>query len=143
MSIFAVGVFISVTSVLRLTTLNIATENLDITWSSTNSSTWTIIEANVAIICACMPTYKAPLSKVFPGIFNSFYSSKNVAKPKRDSGVDRHLSFYGIIIPKFGGWQLVAKGLKHQKDGICNVALLSEDLGSGQGPPAIIQGNKE
>ncbi|EEH20284.2 hypothetical protein PABG_02543 [Paracoccidioides brasiliensis Pb03] len=74
---------------LRLTTLNIATENLDITWSSTNSSTWTIIEANVAIICACMPTYKAPLSKVFPGIFNSFYNSKNVAKPKRDSGVDR------------------------------------------------------
>ncbi|ODH46598.1 hypothetical protein GX48_07293 [Paracoccidioides brasiliensis] len=57
--------------------------------SSTNSSTWTIIEANVAIICACMPTYKAPLSKIFPGIFNSFYSSKNVAKPKRDSGVDR------------------------------------------------------
>ncbi|EEH36796.2 hypothetical protein PAAG_07214 [Paracoccidioides lutzii Pb01] len=40
-------------------------------------------------ICACMPTYKAPLSKMFPGIFNSFYNSKNVAEPKRDSRVDR------------------------------------------------------
>lgn len=33
------------------------------------SSTWTVIEENVAIICACLPMCKGPLNWMFPSIF--------------------------------------------------------------------------
>lgn len=35
------------------------------------SSTWTVIEENVAIICACLPMCKGPLNRLFPSIFAS------------------------------------------------------------------------
>ncbi|KKZ65970.1 hypothetical protein EMCG_08264 [[Emmonsia] crescens] len=122
MSIFAVGVFVCITSVLRSMTLNVATKNLDITWSSIDSSMWTIIETNVAIICACMPTYKAPLSKVFPQAFDSFYSSGSGQGSKEDLEIDRSahrrqvqvvkVPLYTLSTPRFSTWELVVEKLE-------------------------------
>ncbi|EER23655.1 hypothetical protein CPC735_050250 [Coccidioides posadasii C735 delta SOWgp] len=65
-SVFAVGLFVCITSVLRFTTLNVATSHLDTPWTNIGSSMWTVIETNLGIICACMPTLWRPLSRFFP-----------------------------------------------------------------------------
>jgi len=60
---------VCVTSILRITTLNIATSHKDTTWNSIASSMWTVIESNLGIICASMPALKRPISILFPSLF--------------------------------------------------------------------------
>lgn len=36
-------------------------------------SIWTVIEANVGIICACLPALSKPLAKMFPGLKGFFH----------------------------------------------------------------------
>ncbi|GIC93624.1 putative plasma membrane protein Pth11-like [Aspergillus udagawae] len=73
--IFAVGLFTCITSVLRITTLNVATNHLDTTWNSIGSSMWTVIESNLGIICACLPALRPPLSFFFPRLFSRLNKS--------------------------------------------------------------------
>ncbi|KAI1912743.1 hypothetical protein LOZ61_003181 [Ophidiomyces ophidiicola] len=75
-SVFAVGIFVCITSILRFTTLNIATSHLDIPWTNIGSSMWTIIESNLGIICACMPTLWRPISRFCPWLASRVTRSK-------------------------------------------------------------------
>ncbi|WEW58663.1 hypothetical protein PRK78_004131 [Emydomyces testavorans] len=75
-SVFAVGIFVCVTSVLRFTTLNLATSHLDTPWTNIGSSMWTVIEANLGIICACMPALWRPLRCFLPWLSSHLKSSK-------------------------------------------------------------------
>ncbi|KAK4085376.1 uncharacterized protein Triagg1_366 [Trichoderma aggressivum f. europaeum] len=68
MFVFALGSFVTVTSILRATTLNFSTTSPDTTFDIT-STLWTIIEENVAIICACLPMCRIVLAFLFPSIF--------------------------------------------------------------------------
>ncbi|KAK0702370.1 hypothetical protein B0H67DRAFT_500441 [Lasiosphaeris hirsuta] len=62
--VFAFGMFTTVASILRM-------QALDTTFDEDNidASIWTIIEANLAVICACLPVCKLPLGLVFPAQF--------------------------------------------------------------------------
>ncbi|KAI0835828.1 integral membrane protein [Hypoxylon sp. FL0890] len=66
--VFALGMFVTITSLLRMQTLNFSSTSDDPTYDVV-SSTWTVIEENVAIICACLPMCKGPLNWLFPSIF--------------------------------------------------------------------------
>ncbi|KAK2739487.1 hypothetical protein FQN55_009452 [Onygenales sp. PD_40] len=124
MTIFALGIFVCITSVLRALTLDLAATNPDIIWSATNSSMWTVTETNIAIICACMPTYKAPLAKILPRAFGPFYSSASGNKSKdhtsedvgttdrRASSIVSRVPLYRLSLPRFSGWELVAEKLE-------------------------------
>jgi hypothetical protein len=57
---------VCVTSILRVTTLNVATAQTDIMWESIGSSMWTVIESNLGIIVACMPALRRPVMMFFP-----------------------------------------------------------------------------
>ncbi|MCJ1481570.1 hypothetical protein MMC06_001729 [Schaereria dolodes] len=72
--VFALGGFVCVTSILRMITLNPASKSTDQTYGTLISTTWTTIEANTGIICANLPVLKAPLSMLFPRLFNSHLS---------------------------------------------------------------------
>lgn len=61
---------VCVTSVLRITTLDVATSHLDTPWTNIPSSMWTVIEMNLGIICACLPTFRQMLSVLFPRLFD-------------------------------------------------------------------------
>ncbi|KAI9677627.1 MAG: hypothetical protein M1817_006582 [Caeruleum heppii] len=74
MLVFALGGFVLVTSVLRMTTLDTSSKSPDPTWAIT-SSLWTVIEANVGIICACLPVLSRPLARVFPKVFSASTSN--------------------------------------------------------------------
>ncbi|KAK7417219.1 hypothetical protein QQZ08_011698 [Neonectria magnoliae] len=63
--VFALGGFVVVTSCLRVTTIDIAASTNDLTYD-VSSTMWTIIEMNVAIVCACLPMIRPVIVKLFP-----------------------------------------------------------------------------
>lgn len=69
MLVFSLGAFIIVTSILRMTTLNTTAKSPDPTYEC-QATMWTVLEANVAIICACLPMCRILLAALFPRIFS-------------------------------------------------------------------------
>lgn len=63
--VFALGGFVVITSCLRMTTINITATSPDTTFDIA-STMWTIIEMNVAIVCACLPMIRPLIVKIFP-----------------------------------------------------------------------------
>ena len=52
-----------------MTTLDTGSKAKDQMYGTLNSTIWTTIEANTAIICACLPMLKSPLTALFPRLF--------------------------------------------------------------------------
>ncbi|KAJ4857941.1 hypothetical protein T069G_08838 [Trichoderma breve] len=67
MAVFAVGIFVVVTSCLRVATLDVFATSPDNTYDIANVM-WTIIEPNVAIICASLPILRPLVVKLFPAL---------------------------------------------------------------------------
>ena len=52
------------------------------------SNSWTFLEVNVGIICACLPTFKAPIVKYFPRLIsNGTASSRNRSRDSKRPGM--------------------------------------------------------
>ncbi|KAJ5493059.1 hypothetical protein N7539_001805 [Penicillium diatomitis] len=121
MMVFAFGMFVAVTSILRMQTLDFSSTSPDTTCMSSpelfkdlshmifsaelnddvaddlTSSMWTIVEENIAIICACLPMMWAPLARLFPSCLsisrkteNSMSLSARTPKASRASQSHRH-----------------------------------------------------
>lgn len=65
--VFGLGLFIVVVSTLRLHAL-IAHPTYDTTWDL-EGTLWTIIEFNIALMCAALPSVRVLLVRMFPGMF--------------------------------------------------------------------------
>ncbi|KAE8448270.1 hypothetical protein EG329_009701 [Mollisiaceae sp. DMI_Dod_QoI] len=70
-SVFALGLFVCIISILRVHWLVIATLSTDPTWDNIGIANWSAIEINTAIICACLTTLKPLLSHCFSRIFGT------------------------------------------------------------------------
>ena len=66
-AVFAVGIFVVVTSCLRVTTLDLFATSPDNTYNIANVM-WTIIEPNVAVVCSCLPILRSLVVKFIPGL---------------------------------------------------------------------------
>ncbi|KAL2132730.1 hypothetical protein VTI74DRAFT_3440 [Chaetomium olivicolor] len=75
MAVFAIGIFATITSCLRVTTLDIFAKSPDNTYNVANVM-WTIVEPNVAIVCACLPVLRPFVVKLFPGLRSKSYGSQ-------------------------------------------------------------------
>ncbi|KAI9372901.1 hypothetical protein BJX61DRAFT_542266 [Aspergillus egyptiacus] len=71
MVIFALGAFVLVTSILRLQSLLVISDSHDPTYDNVGAATWSAVECNVAIICACLPATRAFISKLVPRFFST------------------------------------------------------------------------
>ncbi|KZL87791.1 integral membrane protein [Colletotrichum incanum] len=67
MGIFSLGFFTVAISIVRVQFLNIPT---DFTWANVDSSLWSLGEISSAVTCACLPTLRPLLTKVFPGLMS-------------------------------------------------------------------------
>ncbi|ODA83902.1 hypothetical protein RJ55_02419 [Drechmeria coniospora] len=72
-ALFAVGTFVVATSCLRVTTLDVFATSPDHTYNIANVM-WTIIEPNVAVLCACLPILRPLIVKLFPSLGSKGYS---------------------------------------------------------------------
>lgn len=87
--VFALGVFVLVTSILRITTIENISQS-DITYENF-STMWTIIEPNVAVLCACLPMIRPFLVKFFP----KFMSRGTGNGPNSDNKLKYGIATYG------------------------------------------------
>ncbi|KAH7122027.1 hypothetical protein B0J13DRAFT_599213 [Dactylonectria estremocensis] len=70
--VFLIGGFVTITSILRTTSVQNSLKNKeDITYNFIERGMWTLIEANLGIISACLPVLKRPMGKIFPRVFGS------------------------------------------------------------------------
>ncbi|KAJ5959536.1 uncharacterized protein N7479_006686 [Penicillium vulpinum] len=88
MAVFALGGFVLITSILRLSSLLTISNSNDPTYDNVGAATWSAVECNVAIICACLPGTRAFLSKLLPHIFST-RSNGYRSKTTRPSRISR------------------------------------------------------
>ncbi len=69
-------------TVIRMTPLEMTSKDPDVTFGSYASTYWTIVEVNTGILCACLPTWKFFLGKLFPCVFPDDDTSNN-SRPRR------------------------------------------------------------
>ena len=60
-----------ITSILRLHSLYVVSKTTDITYDNVGAATWSSVELNVGILCACLPTLRPILNKFFPRLLLS------------------------------------------------------------------------
>lgn len=65
---FCVGTFVTVVSILRLSSVVNFAASRNPTWDQANVIKWSNIECSVGIICACLPTLRVILVKLFPSL---------------------------------------------------------------------------
>ncbi|KAJ5946441.1 hypothetical protein N7454_003280 [Penicillium verhagenii] len=80
-SVFSMGLLVSIISIVRLISL-MAIDFSDITGSVQMGVMWTVIEPELAIICANMPLLKTILARVAPGLFSTGKTGYGVSDPQ-------------------------------------------------------------
>ncbi|RYP40123.1 hypothetical protein DL768_010666 [Monosporascus sp. mg162] len=108
MVVFALGIFVTITSILRMQTLGFSSTSPDTTYDVA-SSVWTVIEQNVAVICACLPMCKCLLGRLFPSVFDraastSASSSSSWPAPRYPLDLDRQLGGGGESYVRSAAW---------------------------------------
>ncbi|KAH6956796.1 hypothetical protein DER45DRAFT_595518 [Fusarium avenaceum] len=77
MGIFTIGSLTVITSIVRVSLLPSMLGNMDLTWTIAYPSIWIIVEANLIITCATMPTLRKFFKHVAPKLIGeSRYGSK-------------------------------------------------------------------
>lgn len=73
---FCVGTFVTVVSILRLQALVHFAASSNVSWEFYDVSMWSTIEISVGIMCACLPTLRLLLVKLFPVLGGSSARSR-------------------------------------------------------------------
>ncbi|KAJ5123117.1 hypothetical protein N7448_009214 [Penicillium atrosanguineum] len=71
MGVFAMGILVVITSILRLSSLQVVAQSTDTSYSNVGAAYWTAAECNVAIICACLPFLRPIISRIFPKLLST------------------------------------------------------------------------
>ncbi|CAN9079907.1 unnamed protein product [Alternaria alternata] len=74
-SIFAIGGFVCLVSILRLQSLVAISNSADPSYDNPPAATWSSVESNVGIICACLPLLRPLITKWLPRAFPSRHRS--------------------------------------------------------------------
>ncbi|OHF00877.1 integral membrane protein [Colletotrichum orchidophilum] len=75
------GGFVLGPSMIRMIMIPLGFNNADFTWTASISIIWCIVEANVGIICTCLPFLKAFIKHIAPGIGKRFYAPDEPQSP--------------------------------------------------------------
>ncbi|KAK8006113.1 hypothetical protein PG991_012410 [Apiospora marii] len=112
-AMFIVGTFVTIVSILRLQSLVLFAESHNPTWDNFDVANWSTIEINTGIICACMPSLRLLLVKLFPKVVggstnarSQYYASgadpsrNNARSATKNSNVSQSRDGGGILYSK-------------------------------------------
>ncbi|KAM3515870.1 hypothetical protein MY11210_000410 [Beauveria gryllotalpidicola] len=68
---FLTGGFVTVVSALRLRSLIYFANSINPTWDELPVALWATVEINVGLMCACLPTLRLILVRIWPRVFGS------------------------------------------------------------------------
>ncbi|EKD15174.1 hypothetical protein MBM_06390 [Drepanopeziza brunnea f. sp. 'multigermtubi' MB_m1] len=71
MCVFALGGFVCIVSALRLQRLYVVSKSDDLPYDNAATAIWSAVEVNTAIVCACMPSMKPVVSRLFPRLLST------------------------------------------------------------------------
>ena len=77
MIVFALGGFTCIISILRLQSLLVFLQTTDISYHNPLAALWSSLEVNTGILCSCIPTLKAMVTRYFPRAFGSSYNLRS------------------------------------------------------------------
>ncbi|KAF2446259.1 hypothetical protein P171DRAFT_483617 [Karstenula rhodostoma CBS 690.94] len=80
------GGFASIASILRLNTLHELQSTRDISWDNPGTATWSVIEMNLGIICASLPTLREIIIHHLPRVFRSTWVAAPSANIEHQTG---------------------------------------------------------
>ncbi|KAI5863307.1 hypothetical protein GGS23DRAFT_604921 [Durotheca rogersii] len=100
--VFALGVFVVITSCLRVTTIDIQATTPDQTYDVA-STMWTVIEMNVAIVCACLPQIRPLIVKMFPKLMPTYRSGSHEQSYEGARKQSTHMEDDERAFPRFDG----------------------------------------
>ncbi|KAL4890281.1 hypothetical protein BDV59DRAFT_204466 [Aspergillus ambiguus] len=83
--LFVMGSFACVVAIIRIVTMVPFMHSNDFTWYKVTIAKWCMVEINVGIICACLPTMRPLLVKSFPQLFSSIDDNSAQQTPRSDS----------------------------------------------------------
>ncbi|KAM3074351.1 hypothetical protein ACMFMG_002840 [Clarireedia jacksonii] len=101
--LFSLGLFVVACTIVRMATVGPAVSAKDTMYYQATSNSWTFLETNIGIICACLPVLKAPIIKFFPwlmrnkttpsaygygGFSRDQYTKKDIIPSQNDSVVE-------------------------------------------------------
>lgn len=86
MIMFSLGGFVCITSIIRLLSLKQIADSTDPTYDNVAAASWSAIECNTGIICACLPTLKPLVARIFPNMVSTF----NASRPTRGDTTQRN-----------------------------------------------------
>ncbi|KAH8678265.1 hypothetical protein BX600DRAFT_431551 [Xylariales sp. PMI_506] len=72
LGIFSLGIFIIITSCIRLKSLVQFAKSLNPTWDYAEAVLWTSLEVNISVAVVCLPAIRVFLAKKLPNVFGSF-----------------------------------------------------------------------
>ncbi|KAH8810828.1 integral membrane protein [Xylogone sp. PMI_703] len=75
--IFAMGAFVCVATIIRITTLASSASGTDATYDPIPATNWSVVEANTGLICACLPMLKRYFNRFFRVIFGGTKTDNN------------------------------------------------------------------
>jgi hypothetical protein len=148
MVVFTIGIFAVVTSCLRVTTLDLFATSPDNTFNIENVM-WTIIEPNVAIICACLPILRPLVTRFLPGFGSSKGYGSAYGTPGYGTGKSRATLQGSQVRPEDGGgggarhnW-VELSGVKAHGENVATIRRPNSHTGSEESILAGAQGLKE
>ncbi|KAH9434614.1 hypothetical protein MCOR02_006609 [Pyricularia oryzae] len=80
LSIFSLGLFACIISIIRLTFL---ADSPDITWDNASASAWSTAEVCIALICASLPSLRPIVGGILPRLASSFGKSTTARSATR------------------------------------------------------------
>ncbi|KAK6064620.1 CFEM domain-containing protein-like protein [Seiridium cupressi] len=78
---FSLGVFVLITSCIRLRYIVMFARTVNPTWDYTDTLIWTALEVNVSIIVICLPAIRVFLAQSLPKIFGTTLGSGSGSQP--------------------------------------------------------------
>lgn len=136
--VFALGGFVVITSCLRVTTIDIIANTTDITYDI-SSTMWTIIEPNVAVICACLPMVRPLIVRIFPKFMSKKSSGTNNFYTGQARG-SRSLATAGTRSKEQGDWIELRAG---KSDGNMASVHASVSLDNGSEESILAEGQRQ
>ncbi|KAK1499259.1 CFEM domain-containing protein [Colletotrichum tamarilloi] len=90
---FSLGIFVLITSCIRLRYIVSFTQSLNPTWDFTDPLIWSGLEASVSMIVVCLPALRILLKRGWPKLFSTIGTAGAHSAPKKSSNTSSRKAY--------------------------------------------------